>query len=202
MPKPLKIGLTGGIGAGKSLVLQLLKNKGIPVLQTDVLGHVLLERKDLKSRLIRYFGKTILGPRNKIDRTKLGREVFQDPRKQKRINAITHPAIRREVLKWIGKKGKKGSSLVVVEVPLIFERGFYRSFDGVLSVSAPRELRRKRLLKRGWSPKEIRKREGSQWSQSRKDRMADWVIVNTKDRETLQYSVERWLAEIRSMEKE
>lgn len=195
MKKPLKIGLTGGIGAGKSLVLKILEREGVPVLQTDSLGHRLLEEKKFSSSLFRIFGKSILDGEGKIDRQKLGEKVFQDPGGREKLNEIMHPEIRKRVAKWIEGQARRSLpfGLVVVEVPLLFERGFNRAFDGVLCVSAPLETRRKRLLKRGWDPVEIRKRERAQWSQTRKNKKADWIISNRRGTKELKAAVGRWL---------
>jgi dephospho-CoA kinase len=193
MNRPLNIGLTGGIGAGKSLVLKFLAAHGIPVLQTDVLAHQLLENRKLKRSLVRHFGKTILGLRGKIDRNKLAAEAFQNRDKQEKLNQLIHPAILKGVAQWLQGNQKKGSPLLVVEVPLLFERGFYRSFDGVLCVSAPQAVRRKRLLQRGWSKDEIKRREKLQWSQTRKNQKSNWVIYNQSTQKALKYAVDLWL---------
>ena len=191
----IRIALTGGIGAGKSLALDLLKRKGVPVLQTDYLGHLILKDKKIVEKLSRIFGKAILDPRGRIDRKKLAREAFQSSLKQKKLNKIMHPLVRKKVSEWIRSQGKKSSVpfLVVVEVPLIFERGYYRFFDGVLSISSFLKTRRERLLKRGWTLDEIRRREKLQWTQSRKNKKSDWVIFNNAAKNDLNYAIDRWL---------
>ena len=196
MKRPLKIGLTGGIGSGKSLVLELLRREGVPVLQTDHLGHQLLGEKTFSSSVARKFGKGVLDAQGTIDRKKLGRIVFRQPALRLELNRLLHPEIRRRVKQWVDAQGRKTrpAPLVVVEVPLLFEYGFNRFFDGVLCVSAPVVLRRKRLLKRGWTLGDIRRREGSQWTQARKSREADWVIFNQGSRKELKYAVQHWLA--------
>lgn len=198
MKRPFRIGLTGGIGSGKSLVLECLKRKGIPVLQTDHLGHQLLKESGVRKALAREFGKGILSLRGPIDRKKLARLVFQDPSKLKRLNAVLHPAIRKRVAEWVRHQARKPSppERVVVEVPLLFEGGYYRSFDGALCVSAPSALRHQRLIRRGWSRGEIHRREKTQWPQARKNRMADWVIFNRGTRKELEYAVDRWLQKV------
>ncbi len=195
MKQPLKIGLTGGIGAGKSLVLEFLQEKGIPVLQTDHLGHQLLGEKEFSKSIVRHFGKRILGSGGIIDRKKLGQVVFNQPTKREKLNRLLHPEILRRVEKWARHQARKvpRALLLVVEVPLLFESGSDRLFDGILSVSAPLDLRRKRLLKRGLDLTEIKRREKSQWSQTRKNRAADWVIFNPRGRKELKYAVNRWL---------
>jgi dephospho-CoA kinase len=140
-----------------------------------------------------------LDPKGRVDRKKLGQSVFGDVRRRNKLNQLLHPEIRKRVAAWVDQKGRSKPTplLVVVEVPLLFERGFYRFFDKNLSVSAPRKLRHWRLKKRGWAPQEILRREHSQWSQGRKDRMADWVIRNDKGLEKLKESVSQWLCHAR-----
>jgi dephospho-CoA kinase len=198
MKRTLKIGLTGGIGSGKSLVLRLLQEEGVPVLQSDRVGHSLLREKKFSRLLSKSFGKELLDSRGFIDRKKLAAAVFQDARKRKTLNRLMHPAIRATILRWVRRESlrKPGPKLVVVEVPLLFEGGFHRKFDGVLSVSSPRILRRQRLLKRGWNPAEILAREGAQWPQERKDRKADWVILNSGNQKELKYRVCEWLQQV------
>jgi len=196
MKRTLKIGLTGGIGSGKSLVLKMLARRGVPVLQTDILGHELLKKEIFAHKLILKFGKSILDKRGLVDRSRLARLVFSDPAKRSQLNKLSHPLIRQEVAQWIKSQEKKGQPIVVVEVPLLFERGYFRSFDRVLSVSAPLSVRRKRLLKRGWNYKEILRREKSQWPQKRKNEAADWVIINQGTPKDLKCSVNQWLMKL------
>ena len=195
---PLKIGLTGSPGAGKSLVLHFLAQKGVPTLQTDHLGHGLLRDKAFSGKLARRLGRGILGPQGLVDRQKLGALVFKDPRKREFLNRLIHPQIRVLVADWVKKKARSPKGLVVVEVPLLFERGFYKFFDGNLSVSAPRALRRKRLLRRGWDASEVHKRETAQLSQARKDRMADWVLVNDRSPAKTRKKVSLWISLVKS----
>lgn len=196
--RPLKIGLTGSPGAGKSLVLRILAQKGVPTLQTDHLGHQLLRDKAFSGKLARVLGKGILGTNGLVDRANLGRLVFKDPRKRVILNGLIHPMIRQKVALWVKAKAGTKAGLVVVEVPLLFERGFYKVFDGSLSVSAPVALRRKRLVARGWNPTEMRKREKAQWSQTQKDRKADWVLVNDRGPAELKKKASLWLSFIRT----
>jgi dephospho-CoA kinase len=196
--KPLKIGLTGSPGAGKSLVLRILAQKGVPTLQTDHLGHQLLRDKAFSGKLARSFGKEVLDPQGRVDRSQLGRSVFKDPRKRAILNGLMHPMIRQKVALWVKAKAGTKAGLVVVEVPLLFERGFYKFFDGSLSVSTPVVLRQKRLAVRGWDRTEVRKRERAQWSQSQKDRKADWVLVNDRGPAELKRKVSLWLSFIRT----
>jgi dephospho-CoA kinase len=193
MIKTFKVGLTGGIGSGKSTVLKLISKQKIPVLQTDLIGHELLKQKKIKNVLIRKFGKNIIGNDGNVDRQVLSGLVFNYPSNQKWLNQLLHPKIRKYVSAWIKKQQNHSFPLVVIEVPLLFERGYYRRFDGVLSVSAPAKLRLKRLLKSGRTKSEVLKREKYQWTQLQKDKKADWVIFNRKSLKDLKYCVDEWI---------
>ena len=194
---PLKIGLTGGIGAGKSLALKAFQEKKIPVLQTDFLSHLLLFDRKIKARLVKFFGKGILDEDRVIDRKKLARAAFQSTWGQKKLNEIMHPAVRQRVAHWVKRQArqKPAPRLVVVEVPLLFEKGYYHFFDGTISISADSQCRRKRLNQRGWSLSEISRREDLQWSQERKNQKADWVIYNQSSQKDLKYVLYKWAAQ-------
>ena len=183
------------MGAGKSLVLDILRDKGVPGLQTDHLGHELLGESEFLKLIVRHFGKKILGTDGTVDRRQLGREVFLDPFKRKKLNRLLHPEILRRVGRWARKESRESPQprLVAVEIPLLFESGSDRLFDGVLCISAPLGLRRKRLLRKGLNLDEIKRREKAQWSQTRKNRASDWVIFNQGDRKQLKYAVDSWL---------
>ncbi len=200
-PAPvLKIGLTGGIGSGKSAVLSLLRQKGALVLQTDEVARHLLERGDIRTKIARRFGKKVLNGEGGIDRPQLAAAAFSSRKNQKALNLILHPEVRKEVSAWIQrqKRGGNREKIAVVEVPLLFERGYYRFFDGILSVSAAGEIRKKRLLKKGWDLGEIKRRDRLQWTQARKNKMADWVIFNNGSKAALRRSVHQWLCKIES----
>jgi dephospho-CoA kinase len=192
---PLKIGLTGGIGAGKSLALDALRQKRIPVLQTDLLGHQLLRDKTIKSRLVKTFGSGILGRGGLVDRPQLAKAAFQSPLHQKKLNTIMHPAVRQGVTLWIKEQAQQTPvpRFVVVEVPLLFERGYFDFFDGIISISANGLTRQKRLKERGWGMAEIRQREALQWSQERKNQKADWVIYNQSSEKDLKCALYIWI---------
>ena len=196
--RPLWVGLTGGIGSGKSLVLSILRKKRVPVLQTDRVGHQLLEKDAIRRKLVRTFGKDILDSHGKVSRIQLGGKIFKNPALQKKLNELLHPAIRREVARWARSRAalESRSPFIVVEVPLLFERGFNRWFDRTLSISASDKIRRKRLLKRGWSLSEIRRRQKLQWPQARKDRAADGVIFNQTTPKDLEYAVKDWMGKL------
>ncbi|HVM32131.1 MAG TPA: dephospho-CoA kinase [bacterium] len=189
------VGLTGGIGAGKSEVLALLKAEGFPVLQADQVGHGLLADRAFARKIQKRFGPGVLDSRGRVDRRQLGRLVFAHPAERKALNQLLHPRIRQKIRAWVGKvkKYRKKPALAAVEIPLLFEGRGYSYLDGVLSVSAPASVRHRRLRARGWTAAEISRREKGQWSQSRKDARAHWVIRNSGSRQALRRRVEGWL---------
>ena len=139
MKRLLKIGLTGGMASGKSLALKFLAVKGITVLQSDHLGHKLYKDKKIAKSIYRNFGNAVFGKKGKVDRKKLSEEAFRNPFKLRKLNSLTHPIIFKMVKEWASQQKIRNSiyPLLVVEVPLLFESGFERFFDGVLCVSAP-----------------------------------------------------------------
>lgn len=192
------IGLTGAPGAGKSEALKYLKTLGVPTLQTDKLGHRLLEEKPFRNRLVALFGRGILDKKGAVDRVRLAGVAFKDRRKQKRLNALTHPEILRRVELWAGNlsRGPRPPRLVVVEIPLIFEGGYYRWFDGVLCLSARTRRRLLRLIRRGWSAPEARRREKLQWPAKKKEAMSDWVVRNNGSFQELRRFLREWLGSL------
>jgi dephospho-CoA kinase len=193
--QPCVIGLTGGMGSGKSLVLRILRDKAIPVLQTDKIGHELLRDHKIIKRIVRKYGKEILDGSDRIDRKALAKVAFRSLQGQKHINKILHPLISRSIEKWVLKQSKKRKPkiILVVEVPLLFEAGYDRLFDRTLCLSSPKGMRTKRLLKLGWTREEIKQRENLQWPQNKKNQRADWVIFNTGSPGELSYTIQRWL---------
>jgi dephospho-CoA kinase len=188
------VGLTGGMGAGKSEVLRVLGEMGAAVLQADQVGHGLLKERHFSKTLAKRFGRGILDSKGLVDRQKLGTVVFKDKAKRKSLNRILHPVIRRKIKLWVAGRqiARNRAPLLVVEIPLLFEGKGYPYLDGVLSVSASARERQRRLLARGWDKSEIRRREKGQWAQARKDRKAHWVIRNNGSLQDLRRQVKVW----------
>ena len=196
----LRIGLTGGIGSGKSTVLNIFREMGIHVLQADHVARILLEKTVVKKKILNHFGKNIFDKDGRVIRSELAAAAFKNRKQQKLLNQILHSMVRKKISSWILNPERRRSSIpvVVIEVPLLFERGYYRFFDAVLSVSASQNIRQRRLLKRGWEKQEIIRRERLQWPQGRKNGMANWVIFNNGSEERLRNTVEKWCEIIRA----
>jgi dephospho-CoA kinase len=176
------------MGSGKTLSLTILgRLRGTRVLSTDEVGHGLLRRRDIVRKVRRAFGERVFtGAR--VDRRKLAGLAFGDPVALGRLDRILHPAIRADVARWVSERKRKGDRLLLVEVPLLFEGRFERLFDGVLSISAPAALRRRRAGSRRFA-----QRSRFQWSQSQKDSRADWVVKNASTRGALKNALQRWV---------
>ena len=175
------IGLTGGVGTGKSTVADIFKQLGAVVLDADGIAHELMRKGTPVWRSVRrVFGQEILGPNGQIDRKRLGAMVFSDPKKLARLCQIVHPAVRRrfrELTRIIGRK--KAGSVVVWDIPLLIEAGPVYKVDALVVVSAPFRTAARRLRDRsGWSSTEVQKRQSFQMPLKKKERLADFVIRN------------------------
>jgi dephospho-CoA kinase len=175
------IGLTGGIGAGKSAVADFFSRKGATIIDTDVVAReVVMPPSPVLDALVAEFGHKILGPDGSLNRTALAESVFGDRARESRLNRITHPAIRERTI--AAMKAQPASALVVVVVPLLFQTGFEAYCDRVVSVVAPRTQRIERVMRRdGVSGAQVEERMSAQLSDEEYEKRADLVIHNDGD---------------------
>jgi dephospho-CoA kinase len=173
--RPTLIGLTGGIGAGKSTVARILASYGLPVLDTDRIGHELLDTTPIRDVLSRHFGKEIVNE-GIVDRAYLAQVVFTNPDALRFLNNTLHPAILQVVQDQVEHSPH---SLLVIEVPLLFEAGLSACFDAIIYVSAPEDVRIARICGRGNETSEQAKaRIQNQWPEEEKRGLADLVVEN------------------------
>jgi len=179
------VGLTGGIGSGKSEVAKLLAERGAVIVDTDAIARDLVEpHGPLLSELVREFGASIVGPEGRLDRRALARIAFADEGKRKRLNDILHPAILKQTLAEISRHAS--SAVVVVVVPLLFESGFDKNCQTVIAVVAPVELRRRRVLDRGGMDEtDLAARIRAQLPDAEYERRAQIVVRNDGDQAKL-----------------
>jgi dephospho-CoA kinase len=157
------IGLTGGIGSGKSTVAGFLAELGAKVIETDVIGHEVLEHDEqVKKEMAVVFGSGVLTPAGKIDRKKLAETVFRQPKALATLNKITHPRITAEVEKRLQEYREKGTGVVVIEAPLLIEVGWDTKVDSVWVTTAPQDVIVTRLINKGMTREEAKSRIGSQ----------------------------------------
>jgi dephospho-CoA kinase len=160
----LRLGLTGGIACGKSTVGSMLRKLGLTVLDADSIAHELIETGEpAYAEVVREFGPTILNAEKRISRAALAKIVFADPAKLKRLNAIVHPRVEERLLVEFEKLQRRAAPAVAfVEAALIIEAGLDKKLDGVVVVWCEAEHQLERLVARGLSEEEARRRINSQ----------------------------------------
>jgi len=190
------VGLTGGIGSGKSSVAAMFESRGAVVIDTDVIAReVVVPPSAVLDRIRDEFGPGVLSPDGRLDREALAKIVFADEAKRKRLNQLTHPEILKRVLAAIGRQPP--SAIVIVVVPLLFESGFERNCDKVVSVVAPESVRVRRVMDRdGSAEADVRARIETQLADGEYERRAHVVVRNDGDREALEREADRAWAEI------
>jgi dephospho-CoA kinase len=191
------IGLTGGLGTGKSTVAQILKSEGLPVLDADEIAKSVVRAgtPGLKS-VIDHFGTEFLNSSGELDRQKMAQLVFSKPDTLLKLEAIIHPLVQAEVLRIRKDEEKKGMPMAFYDVPLLYEKNI-KGFDAVVVVVAPPDVQMERLKKRNnWSEAEISNRLKNQLALDKKAAQADYVIVNDGSMEHLKKQVKDLLGKI------
>ena len=187
--------ITGSIASGKSTVVNLLKERGLSVIDADMIAHEQLEI--CKGEIVREFGEQILDEAGKIDRKKLGAIVFNEPKKLKNLEQILHPKIKAEILSRAAKLECLGQ-VYFVDIPLFFEKKErYAEFKNVAVIYAPKELLLSRLMSRNaLNLEEAKARVKLQMDIEQKREMAKFVIDNSGNRENLELELEKFLKQI------
>ena len=181
------IGLTGGIGSGKSTVSDILKEQGIPVVDGDLIAREVVEpHRPAYDEIVRAFGTEVLQQDGTLNRKRIGEIVFSDPEKLSMLNSITHKEIYKVILERLESLKETGKALVFLDVALLFETGFDQLTDWVWVVDAPDAVRVERIQKRdGLKEEEILKRIQSQMSRELRNKKGNLVLDNSKSREEL-----------------
>ena len=186
----LRIGLTGGIGSGKSTVAALFATRGVPVIDTDEIAHRLSQPGQAAfDEIVRDFGQGILDENRRIDRNRLRERVFDNDDERRRLETILHPHIRAAAQ---DKLTELSAPYCILVVPLLIESGFQDLTDRILVVDAHENMQIQRTAARsGMSEAEIRKIMSAQASRAQRLQKADDVIDNNSDRKKLEAEVER-----------
>jgi len=171
-----KIGLTGGIGVGKTYVSEVFKSLGVPVFNADIEAKkLMITFKKLMDLVKSEFGEDIYVNEN-LNKEKLASIVFSDKSKLKKLNSLVHPIVKAEFEHWYTKQT---SPYVIKESAILFESNSHLGLDSVICVSAPLELRVARVMKRdNYTEKEIKNRIENQFSQEEKENLSDYIIIN------------------------
>ncbi len=180
--KKMLIGITGGIGSGKSTVAKIFNILGIPVYSADDRAKWLMANdSDLKGQIISNFGEESYFEDGSLNRNYLASQVFNDEEKVSIINSLVHPAVKKDFEKWASKQN---SPYVLKEAALLFETGSYKDLDKVINVSAPLKIRINRILLRDpqRSENQINDIINKQLPDEEKNLKADFVIKNSDNR--------------------
>ncbi|MUP46992.1 dephospho-CoA kinase [Gramella sp. BOM4] len=176
------VGLTGGIGSGKTTVAGFFKDLQVPVYIADDAGKRLMKTsEEIRNKIISLFGQAAYDG-NQPDRKYIASRVFNDAEQLQKLNQIIHPAVETDFREWVSRQEAK---YVIYEAAILFETGSYKKCDLSILVTAPQKLRIERLQKRDQSTKdEIRQRMDNQWSDEKKAELADFIIKNEELKDT------------------
>ncbi|MCT1366713.1 dephospho-CoA kinase [Rothia sp. p3-SID1597] len=197
--KTWHLGLTGGIGSGKSTVAAMLARRGAEIIDADAIARDLMEPgTEVFEDVIQAFGHVVLDNSGALDRAALARVVFSDESARERLNGIVHPAVRAESRKRVDAAEEDPDSLVVVQdIPLLVETGQSDSFDGVIVVEAPEAARVERLVTtRGMDPDDARSRIRAQATDEQRRAISTWVIDNSGSEEETEEQIDRLWREL------
>ena len=187
----LKVGLTGGIASGKSVVGEMLAHLGARLIQADRLAHELMQPgQAVYLQVVRHFGKGILNADGTVNRPRLAEAVFGNPsqsseRRIAELNRIVHPAVIRRQDEWMEEEGRRDpNTIAVVEAALIYEAGVASRFDRIIVVTCSQEQRVRRFAERmkvdlESARREVERRMAAQWPDSAKAEKADFIIDNS-----------------------
>ena len=197
------IGLTGGIGTGKSTVSRKLRERGYPVIDLDVISREVIEYPEVIDELVRNFGIEILESQNNISgkksisRNKLRQTVFKEEKKVGVLNSIMHPPIVEEMRRQI-ENLKKNYKTVFVEVQLLFEAKLEKEFDRTVLVYADEKTQLERVLKRdGRKEEEVQQIINVQMDMTEKRRLSNYIIENNGDSGMLDLEIEKFIKKLK-----
>lgn len=190
------LGLTGGIGTGKSTVANMLKGKGIPVVDTDLISREVIEYPEIIEKIKLEISNEVFDFNNKLDRKKMSEIVFENQEKLKKLNEIMHPEILKKM--WLEvEKLKKNHKIIVLDIPLLFEINMEKEVDKILLIYASKEIQLKRIMERDCrSREEAIKIINSQIPLYKKREKSDYIIQNNDSLENLEKKLEKILEKL------
>lgn len=171
------IGLTGGIGSGKTTIANFFKEKGVPVYISDDEAKKVMQSIEIIDKIKSAFGETLF-ENNVLNRAKLAEIVFNNADKLAQLNAIVHPAVKKDFENWLQQH--KNDQFVVYEAAILFESGRYKECDYIVTVTAPIEVRIERVIKRDNTTREqVLSRMEMQWNDEKRISLSNFVINNS-----------------------
>ena len=173
----IRIGITGGIGSGKSVVSHILKNLGIPVYIADnEAKRLMVSHPDIREDLVNLLGEEVYSTQG-VNKDLLAKYLFSCPENTKKINSIIHPRVKKDILCWYQEN--KHKPILAMESAILFEAGFEDTIDYVILVYAPQNIRIGRVIKRdNTTPNLVQKRITTQLNDQQKLNKADFLIIN------------------------
>lgn len=176
----LKVGITGGIGSGKSTVCRVFSVLGIPVFESDKIARELMNTDtEIKQQLVDLFGTAVYLPDQTINRKYLAGIVFNNPSLLAQLNTIVHPVVRKTFFDWCEKQQ---TPYIIHEAAILFESGFYKMMDKTITVITSEHERIQRVMKRdGITLEMVNERIKNQWNDQQRMELADFVIGNNDD---------------------
>lgn len=173
------IGLTGGMGSGKSTVADCLRSNGIPVIDADVIAHKIMNEESTLDKIHEIFGKNVFDKDGSLNKVKFSSVLFTNTVKRKKLNEFVHPKVWTEMMDETEKYVTEGSKVIFLDVPLLIESGWHTRVNETWLVKADYNERIARLrLRTNLSTEEIKKRIEIQMSESEKEEYADKIINN------------------------
>ncbi len=174
----LKVGITGGIGSGKTIICEIFKHLNIPIYNADIEAKkILINNSIVRKELIKNFGENIYLNSSEINKELLANIIFNDKTALKKINSIVHPAVWQNFLHFI--QNKTSYNYVILEAAILIESGFYKNMDYVVTVTAPEDIRVQRVMKRdNASKKIIMQRINNQILEEERMKFSDFIIIN------------------------
>ena len=182
------VGLTGGIGSGKSTVARMLADRGAVVVDADLIAREVVDRPEVLAALAEKFGPEILAADGTLDRAALAERAFVTDELRKELEAITHPPIGEEFLRRVAAAPADG--IVVHDVPLLVESTRGYQYGGVIVVVAPKEVRLQRLEERGVPRADAERRMVLQATDEERAKVATWILDNSGDVEHLERQID------------
>ncbi|MES2851817.1 MAG: dephospho-CoA kinase [Bacteroidota bacterium] len=171
------IGLTGGIGSGKTTIANYFKSFGIPVYIADDEARKIMQSVEIISAIKNVFGDTVF-ENEKLNREELAKIVFNNPEKLEKLNNIVHPAVKKHFEQWLLQH--TAAPYVIYEAAILFESGSYKNCDLIITVTAPIESRIQRVVERDKTTRElVLKRINAQWTDEQRISKSDFIIENT-----------------------
>ncbi len=190
----IKVGITGGIGSGKTVVAELFRLHGIPVYDADMQAKLLNDTSEtIREKIILRFGNDLYAD-GRLDRKRFAEIIFQDQNLLREANSIIHPELRKHFLRWLQER--REAPLVAIDAAVLFESNFYKLTDYNITVTAPETMRIRRATARDNSRSEqVKNRMESQMADAERIRLSDFVIVNDNANSLIK-QIEEILSEI------